>query len=313
MSAAVRGAVTTAEITTALRRAAARATYAPSVHNTQPWRFVLQPTALEIYSDLDRHLHVLDPMKRQLLISVGCALFNVRVSLAASMFAPHVERMPDADDPTLAARVRVDHVRQYVVSPLAGYDAGIEQRHTNRSRFSDIDLPEDVVQALVRAVREEDSILLPIRSPEQRAIVARLAQRAERWRERDPGSRAELRAWTATDPKRPDGEEAVASAEAETGSANQCLVLLGTREENPLSWLRAGEALERMWLELTRRGYAASPLPHIVEVDPTRAALRRELGIDWSPHVLVRVGTAPLGPTGRRRRLSDVLAEATGQ
>ena len=71
-------------LTAALRRAAVRATLAPSVHNTQPWRFELRPNELRIVADSSRQLQVLDPTARQLIISCGCALFNARVAVAAS-------------------------------------------------------------------------------------------------------------------------------------------------------------------------------------------------------------------------------------
>jgi len=63
----------------ALRAAAQRAILAPSVHNTQPWRFVLDSGGLEIHADRTRQLAVLDPTGRQLHLSVGCALPNARV------------------------------------------------------------------------------------------------------------------------------------------------------------------------------------------------------------------------------------------
>ena len=50
-----------AQRTTALRRAAVRATLAPSVHNTQPWRLKLTETELSIFADHTRQLKVLDP------------------------------------------------------------------------------------------------------------------------------------------------------------------------------------------------------------------------------------------------------------
>ena len=99
--------VTTTRLTQALRRAAVRATLAPSVHNTQPWRFRLAPDALEIYLDGSRRLQVLDPFGRQQMISCGCALFNARVSLAASGVDVEVERFPDPLRPDLLARVRI--------------------------------------------------------------------------------------------------------------------------------------------------------------------------------------------------------------
>jgi hypothetical protein len=62
---------TTQTTSALLRHAAMRATLAPSVHNTQPWRFVLAGDALEIHADPTRQLKVLDPTKRQMLISCG--------------------------------------------------------------------------------------------------------------------------------------------------------------------------------------------------------------------------------------------------
>ncbi len=74
-------------------------------------------------------------------------------------------------------------------------------------------------------------------------------------------------------------------------------------------WLRAGEALERILLEVTRHGFAASPLTQVIEVTATREELRRDLDLTFYPHVLLRVGRAPLTPASPRRRLVDVLVE----
>src|SRR5664279_2501176 len=100
-----RTSVTRPELINALRRAAVRATRAPSVHNTQPWRFVLNGDSLEIHADWSRQLRVLDPRGRQLLLSCGCALFNARVSLAASGHGARVERLVDPVSPELVARI----------------------------------------------------------------------------------------------------------------------------------------------------------------------------------------------------------------
>ena len=93
-------------------------------------------------------------------------------------------------------------------------------------------------------------------------------------------------------------------------SLSQCLLLLGALEDNPMAWLRAGEALERMLLEVARRGYAASPLTQVIEVASTNEQLRNELRLSMHPHVLLRVGRAPATPATRRRRLVDVITEA---
>jgi hypothetical protein len=90
---------------------------------------------------------------------------------------------------------------------------------------------------------------------------------------------------------------------------NQTFVMVCTVGDDPVDWLRAGEALERVLLEITRHGFAASPLTQVTEVPSVRAQLRQELRLLTYPHVLLRIGRAPATPTSRRRRLVDTLVE----
>ena len=213
--------------------------------------------------------------------------------------------------------------------------AAHEQRRTNRRRFFDDPVPEQVVQELVAAAQTEGAELFPITRPEHRLAVSRLSRQANALEIADPRYRAELHAWTTTDPHRSDGvlattvprtDPVLAATEdlplrgfdpsgkgwlpSDTRSSmNQCLLLLGTLDDGPAPWLRAGEALERVWLELTRRGYVASPLTQVVEVARTHRQLNHELQLRMYPHVLLRVGRAPSTPASRRRPLHEVLVE----
>jgi hypothetical protein len=319
--------------TAALRRAAVRATLAPSVHNTQPWRFELSPNQLDIFADPSRQLLVLDPTRRQLIISCGCAVFNARVALASSGLGVQVDRFPDPVQPNLLARISTQEPLGGGVDALSALDNFLELRQTNRRRFSDDEVPAELLDSLERAAAEEGSQLFVIRSEDHRLAVAALSQKADNIQTLNPAYRAEIRAWTSDDLQRRDGVPAMAVPHVDgsavdevpirdfdsqglgwlpTGtrsSRNQCLLLLGTPGDNPASWLRAGEALERILLEVTRQGFAASPLTQVVEVPSARAMLRDELDLTMSPHVLLRVGLAPLTPASRRRRLVDVLAE----
>jgi hypothetical protein len=321
------------EPTQVLRRAVVRATLAPSVHNTQPWRYVISKGALEIHADWTRKLRVLDPTGRQLLISCGCALFNARVAVAAAGYDAVVERSPD---PTERGAVALVSLPTHPVErlPLGPLDAVIELRQSNRRRFADEPVPPDVVESLVAAAAAEDAQLIEITKPEHRLAVARLSQQADRDEHANPAYRAELRAWTSADPSRRDGVPATAVPHVDAGSGDdipirdfdthglgwlptqtrsslsQCLLLLGTGKDQPAAWLRAGEALERVLLEATRRGYVASLFTQVIEVSRTRQLLRGELGVAINPHVLLRIGRAPKTPASRRRRLADVLSES---
>jgi hypothetical protein len=326
----------TARRTTALRRAAVRATLAPSVHNTQPWRMRLSDAGLYLYADRTRRLKVLDPSARQLMISCGCALMNARVSLAGDDVAVTVTRMPDPTEPDLLAVLTPDDTG---VAPLpdltelAVLDAVLELRQTNRRRFAEDEVPPAVLADLEHAAAGEGASLHVVRNSDQRLAVAALSQQADDIENLNPAYRAELRAWTSDRPGRRDGvphlavprvdgssEDEVPIRDFDThgdgglpaathSSKDQSLVLVCTNGDTPADWLRAGEALERVLLEVTRHGFTASPLTQVTEVPSARAQLRRELSLLSYPHVLLRVGRAALTPASRRRRLVDMLVE----
>ena len=319
---------------TLIRRAAVRATYAPSVHNTQPWRLHAQAQGLRLHRDPARQLRVLDPTGRQLVISCGCALLNARAALAAEQVGVRVTRFPDGPGSDLLATVVLDP-NAPVETGLAALDAVIESRQTNRRRFSDEPVPDEVIDVLEAAARAEEAELVVIRDEDQRMSVATLSQHADAVENLNPAYRAELRAWTTDDPQRRDGVPGIAVPHvdgtdedevpirdfdthgkgglpsATRSSRNQCLILLCTNGDAAPDWLRAGEALERVLLEITRLGYAASLLTQVTEVPSARANLRHELGLRSYPHVLLRVGRAPQTPASRRRRLVEVLVDET--
>ena len=314
------------------RRAVASAARAPSIHNTQPWRFVLRAGVLEVHADRARWLRVLDPRTRQLTISCGCAVLNARVSLAAAGINLTVDRHRDPSRPDLVARLfATGGVGDHELARLAG---AIESRHTNRRRFEPEPVEESIVDALVAAARHEGATLVPVVREEHRAAVARLSQVADRFELADPAYRAELRQWTTDDPRRPDGVPAQAVPRVDGtdqdeiplrdfdsagmgwlpgdthSSSHQTLLLLTTERDDEDAWLRAGEALERVLLELTMHGYSASPLTQIIEVPHTHQLLRAELGLSGHPQLLLRAGRAPAVAPTRRRGLEDVLTVA---
>src|SRR6266568_7572636 len=85
----------------------AAATAAPSLHNTQPWRFAVDGTRISLHADPNRQLRGVDPQGRQLLISCGAALFNLRLAAGYLGREPRVRLLPDPADPRLIARVEV--------------------------------------------------------------------------------------------------------------------------------------------------------------------------------------------------------------
>jgi hypothetical protein len=316
----------------ALRHAAQQASLAPSVHNTQPWRFVSYGDVLEIWSDRNRRLAVLDPTGRQLLISCGCALMNARIAIAARGYEPIVERFPDPDRTDLVARLTLSKTRSEWL-PLGELDQQVVRRQTNRRRFEDEPVSPALVYQLVDIARQEGAVLSQLRDREQGQILARLSQHADDLENANPAYRAELRKWTTDDRRRKDGVPAMTVPHV-TGESHdeipirdfdthgigwlptqtrsgtdQCLLILGTTEDNQLAWLKAGEALEHLWLQATKANYVAGLFTQVIEVPGTREQLRTELNLMMHPHIVVRLGRAPRTSASGRRNLEDLLTE----
>jgi hypothetical protein len=177
----------------ATRRVVAAAGQAPSLFNTQPWRFRLAPDHIEIHPDRGRRLIAHDPDDRELRIACGAALFNLRLALHAHGVTPVVTIQP-GEAPDALAVIRPGPVTVQSRDDAALY-AMIERRRTNRQPFLDAGVPASDRRLLIRAAADEHTVLHAIDHAERtelRSIVAA----ADRRQRDDPACRAELQAWT---------------------------------------------------------------------------------------------------------------------
>ena len=117
-----------------LRRIVELATRAPSVHNTQPWRWRGGPHSLELYADRSRQLSAGDPEGRNLVISCGVALHHAQVAADALGWGAMVTRFPDPDQPDLLARVALAPSTPSRHAPELL--EAIDKRCTDRRRFT---------------------------------------------------------------------------------------------------------------------------------------------------------------------------------
>jgi hypothetical protein len=313
------------------RKAVQRSSLAPSVHNTQPWHFVVRPDALELHADHDRQLRALDPTGRQMVISCGCASFNARVGLAADRVV-QIDRLPDPAKPDMLARLTVlDEPAPW--TPLVRLDPIIDRRHTNRRDFFDQDVPPEVIYELTTAAEQEETSLVQIVKPEHKMVAAQLSREAETIQNTDPRYQAELQAWTTTDLRRTDGVPVSAIPHTDSrfeteslirdfdvtgkgwlprlkqSSLSHCLMVLGTTKSTRSAWLRAGEALQRILLEATRLDYVVSIASQVAEVPATRDRLRKDLDLELLPLLLMRIGQAAPTPASNRRDLNMIISE----
>jgi len=315
-----------------LRSALTLATRAPSVHNTQPWRWKLGDQSLNIYADPDRQLRRTDPDRRDLLVSCGASLHHAVVGLAALGWGAKVLRFPNSAEPEHLAAVEV--CRQEPGETDIRLAAAIPQRRTDRRYYGQWPVPfVDIALIGVRAARMGVLMRHVEMSINMRAIVARSVSEHLR----DAQYLQELTTWSgryasdagvparsapASDPQAVlpgrvfAGAVLKQSVPAATGDG-AVLLALATGTDSDQDRLRAGEATSLALLTSTSLGLASCPVTEPLEIAPTREAIRDEVfdGADY-PQMMLRVGWAPIGadplPSTPRRPLTEVVSMLDG-
>ncbi|MFJ1768102.1 Acg family FMN-binding oxidoreductase [Amycolatopsis sp. NPDC088138] len=290
------------------------AVLAPSTRNTQPWRFRCTSAGLELHADPDRALPVADAGGRELLLSCGAALFNVRTAIHALGAHPATTLLPRRDDPALLAVVRPFAARNpdRRLVRLAG---AIPRRHTNRTPFEAAVIPDAVVAEL-RHAAEAEQAWLPLLDADQLDRLRDLTHRSHHAQTADPAFLAEWQRWTARSPGSRDGVPGntgrTMPMEDEdwilAGSPDPLVVVVGSFDDKKADRIRAGQAMQRVLLTATAAGFDASFVSRPVEVPAVRAELRTLLGGGLWPQIVLRLGRGTPSWTPRRS-LDDVLLE----
>jgi nitroreductase len=316
-----------------IRSALALANRAPSVSNSQPWRWRVGSESVHLWAQPALHLPHTDPDRRDLMISCGAALNHAVVALAAMGWQAKVHRFPNP--------AQLDHL---AAIELARYAAGevdialaaaIPRRRTDRRHFSRWSVPwGDIALMGARAARMGVTLRRIEMTDEFRSLLAQAVQHHAN----DPEYLHELAVWsgryasTAGVPARntpmPDSAASVPARifagpvlkqphDALPASDNGVVVALGTAEDDVLARLRAGEATSLVLLTATASGLSSCPVTELLEVAETRTGLRSlAFGDGQFPQMLVRIGWAPVNaeplPATPRRPVDEVVTWLDG-
>ena len=308
---------------------------APSLHNSQPWRWVLEGNSLQLFVDPDRVVRGTDRSGREALISCGVVLDHLRVAMAAAGWTANVDRFPNP--------INLDHLASVDFSPMEFVTDGdrrradaILARRTDRLPFA---APPDweSFEPMLRRMVDADAVRLDAVADELRPQLAQASQLTEALRLYDLSYHAELQWWTAPFVVA-DGiphSSLVSAAEsdrvdvgrtfpvthhperrAEVNEDHSKILVLSTYDDTHDSVLRCGEMLSVVLLDATMAGLATCTLTHITEVPASRGIVAALITQDTIPQVLIRVGLAPaiddVPPPTPRRPLSDVLEIRSG-
>ena len=313
--------------------ALALAVRAPSVHNTQPWRWRIGESTIHLHADQDRRLTETDPDGRDLLLSCGAALHHLRVGAAALGWRAEVRRLPDPADPDHLAAVALR--RHQPGQDEIALAAAIPRRRTDRRRHSAWTVPDSAVRAMAQTAADEGVIAREAVGP-ARYHLARAVADAARRHLADPAYRVEVGAWSgrrfSTEgvpavntpppdpapgalPGRPFADPQLAQPPgAKAEDDETVLLVLSTASDDRMSRLRAGEATSAVLLTATGLGLASCPLTEPLEVSDARRRVQDRVTGGAVPQMVLRIGWAPVNadplPATPRRPLSDVVTRA---
>jgi hypothetical protein len=307
---------------------------APSVHNSQPWRWWFEPGSVHLYIDPRRWLPATDPDARDLLISCGCALHHLTVGLVAADIHPVIHRLPNPADPDHLAAVELTPAGSGPAAVEVALSAAIARRRTDRRRFGDWPLPAGYLDALAAGAARYGAVLRAVTGEGPRATLVSAIEQAAAEQAADPAYPTEIAYWSglragvdgvrAASAPAPGDDAAVVPmrrwadgelSQPETGADGATLLVLGTSSDDRLSQLRAGEAASLVLLLATELGLASSVLSQPLEVPAARRVVRDDvLGGTLCPQLIIRVGWPPAGapsvPATPRRPLSEVFQRA---
>lgn len=293
---------------------------APSLHNSQPWRWELDGDDVALFADRNRLLVHSDPAGRQMVLSCGAALHHARVVFAALGWSLLVERGGEGDHlATLHLFDRTDPAPRATALALA-----IPQRRSDRLPFA-APIPSRRRTALLRDWAGACPVDVDVLAPDRHAELTRIAAWVAQARRDDVVYEHELRSYTGNLPGDtgvplyllPSDDERVRvpvgrgfplseheSRRPQVTGDNADVLVLRTGQDTRSDWLRSGEALSAILLEATNLGLASCALTHLTELPGPRAALARLCESDGRPQILVRVGVAsdptPVPITSRR-------------
>ncbi len=329
----------------------AEAVWAPSVHNTQPWRFVTgrepgrqhageqDSQQISLHADPGRRLAAADPEGRELMISCGAALFTVRLALRSLGYVPQTSVLPDPGQPTLVARVSwreragSDEFERRLFSQ-------VRKRRTHRGAFDPGPLPPDLLAALRGSAARDGAALRIVADDGRRAALATAVETAE-YQSRQDGERLrELARWTPapgsacrdgvpatsyparaehTEPNFPGRDFARGHgwgmppvSSAMSIRAAGVAGLLTTAADRPPDWVNAGQALQRILLTASASGAAVALHSQPIELPWLRQFVRTQLSDGAYPHLVLRIGMVTQAAVSVRRDPRDVMLAPGG-
>lgn len=316
------------------------ASRAPSIHNTQPWRWTQRGNVLEVRADRTRQLHVADRDGHSLLVSCGAAAELTELALRAQGWTVETSYLPDLADPDLLARMSLLALVEPDPVAQTRVEAALERR-SERRVFGADQIPDEEIEALRTIAAAGGAYVHFAVRAEEKLDLAVAISRADRHERHDAEYVAEMSKWVRRDGHSPDGVPAVVIPQVlageprhtdiplrdfEIGIPGAQLITSGV-DERPLiaviltegdsesARLMAGRSMMRLMIQAELAGSASCPLSQSVDLLSFRSQLRSLMSWTGYPQMMLRLGPKPGGepaPFTARRPTADVLDVTRG-
>lgn len=298
---------------------------APSTKNSQPWAFSIQGSRIHVIADLDRGQPLADPDRREVYISLGCALENLLVAAEHFGFRHAVTYFPQRRQADLVATVTFESGGFPSPARAGATVHAIRTRHNDNSLFRGEPVPEHLQARLIACCVEHDVRVLLTDDRHFRRWIDALTIEADRTEFADPSFRRELGSWIGQgvfgEPRvlarlerlavtRLDLGESVARQDHAIVESAPILGVVCASGDGHLAHLRTGQLFERIWLTATDLGLSIHPMSQTMRHAELRAAVAELLPYpNWTPQHVFRVGFSSRHDEHHtpRRPLEDVL------
>jgi len=286
---------------------------APSGHNSQPWSFQVSKNKIIIIPDLLKHLEVVDASDKELFISLGCALENLKI--AALHYGYSSEYVCDNEN-----KINVTFTKKQdsdVDSDNETLFNAIKKRHTHRGKFTSKECTEHQLQFIKNETN--DAVLIYDSESEGAKTICQKINKGNKIQMSDPAFREELISWMRFNKShieethnglcynvlgfpptpvfmgrrvikmflKPDAQNKT-DDEVNASSSHFCVFTI--KENSVKDYVELGTILEHFILKITSLGLSYSFSNQPCEVSQLLTELKDELKITSIPAVIIRLG-----------------------
>lgn len=296
------------------------ASLAPNSHNAQMWKIDIYPERDELYMKLDVHrlLNVVDPSNREAYISAGCYLANLETAFDAFGYQYEIDIFDAPNENGYFAKASYSAPQV----PIRNENSLsiISRRHTDKSKYSSVAIPEMSVYAAiadnseVRFFKKGSEDFEYLKQGTIDAVKVQSSDQAYRdelaqWMrfsdaevlEKQDGISAEqiglkgivksFYYWTTTHEKaREDtfANQGINTVKSQVENCNAFFVITGENTIN--DWIQTGVNTEKFWLNCVRAGISVQPISAMLETSPFSESIQADLSLSSPVQMIIRAG-----------------------